>query len=157
MERKLSRKKLYSLFGTEEYECSNELVLKVDSTLKTIYEIYSYFGKEMYNQYHYINTILTENTSYFGASPDGFSDCLTEFLDQLINSDSLRIEVINKAEDVYNNDIYIFLYILSSNIVNYNYESKLRVFVSKEILDIYLKESKRLLDLNSEPENFVIY
>ncbi|WP_284118116.1 hypothetical protein [Acinetobacter seifertii] len=127
----MSRKKLYSLFGAEEYECSNELVLKVDSTLKTIYEIYSYFGKEIYNQYHYINTILTENTSYFGASPDGFSDCLTEFLDQLINSDSLRIEVINKGEDVSNNEIYIFLYILSSNIVNYNYESKLRVFVSK--------------------------
>ena len=78
-------------------------------------------------------------------------------MDQLINSDSLRIEVINKGEDVSNNEIYIFLYILSSNIVNYNYESKLRVFVSKEILDIYLKESKRLLDLNSEPENFVIY
>ncbi|MBZ6532274.1 hypothetical protein [Acinetobacter seifertii] len=153
----MSRKKLYSLFGAEEYECSNELVLKVDSTLKTIYEIYSYFGKEIYNQYHYINTILTENTSYFSSSPDGFSDCLTEFLDQLINSDSLRIEVINKGEDVSNNEIYIFLYILSSNIVNYNYESKLRVFVSKEILDIYLKESKRLLDLNSEPEDFVIY
>ncbi|MEQ1067750.1 hypothetical protein ABLB96_14155 [Acinetobacter sp. XH1741] len=153
----MSRKKLYSLFGAEDYECSNELVLKVDSTLKTIYEIYSYFGKEIYNKYHYINTILTENTSYFGASPDGFSDCLTEFLDQLINSDSLRIEVINKGEDVSNNEIYIFLYILSSNIMNYNYESKLRVFVSKEILDIYLKESKRLLDLNSEPEDFVIH
>ena len=153
----MSRKKLYSLFGAEEYECSNELVLKVDSTLKTIYEIYSYFGKEIYNKYHYINTILTENTSYFGASPDGFSDCLTEFLDQLINSDSLRIEVINKAEDVSNNDIYIFLYILSSNIVNYNYESKLRVFVSKEILDIYLKESKRLLDLDTHPDDFVVY
>lgn len=153
----MSRKKLYSLFGAEDYECSNELVLKVDSTLKTIYEIYSYFGKEIYNQYRYINTILPENTSYFGASPYGFSDCLTEFLDQLINSDSLRIEITNKGEDVSNNEIYIFLYILSSNIVNYNYESKLRVFVSKEILDIYLKESKRLLDLNSEPEDFVIY
>lgn len=153
----MSRIKLYSLFGTEEYECSNELVLKVDSTLKTIYEIYSYFGKEIYNQYHYINTILPENTSYFGASLDGFSDCLTEFLDQLINSNSLRIEVISKGEDVSNNEIYIFLYILSSNMVNYNYESKLRVFVSKEILDIYLKESKRLLDLNSEPEDFVIH
>jgi len=153
----LSRKKLYSLFGAEEYECSNELVLKVDSTLKTIYEIYSYFGKEIYNQYHYINTILTENTSYFGASPDGFSDCLTEFLDQLINSDLLRIEIISKGEEISDSEIYMFLYILSINMVNYNYESKLRVFVSKEILDIYLKESKRLLDLNSEPEDFVIY
>lgn len=153
----MSRKKLYSLFGTEEYECSNELVLKVDSTLKTIYEIYSYFGKEIYNQYHYINTILPENTSYFGASLDGFSDCLTEFLDQLINSDSLRIEIVSKGEGISDNEIYIFLYILSSNMVNYNYESKLRVFVSKEILDIYLKESKRLLDLDTYPDDFVVY
>lgn len=51
----------------------------------------------------------------------------------------------------------IFIYILSSNIVNYNYESKLRVFVSKEILDIYLKESKRLLDLDIHSDEFVVY
>ena len=131
--------------------------MKVDSTLKTIYEIYSYFGKEIYNQYHYINTILPENRSYFGVSPDGFSDCLTEFLDQLINSDSLRIEIVSKGEGISDNEIYIFLYIMSINMVNYNYESKLRVFVSKEILDIYLKESKRLLDLDTHPDDFVIY
>lgn len=153
----MSSKKLYSLFGTEEYECSNELVFKVDSKLKTIYEIYSYFGEKIYNQYQYINTIFPENRTYLGASPDGFSDCLTEFLDQLINSDSLRIEIVSKGEGISDNEIYIFLYILSSNMVNYNYESKLKVFVSKEILDIYLKESKRLLDLDTHPDDFVVY
>ncbi|MEQ1345899.1 hypothetical protein [Acinetobacter seifertii] len=157
VERKLSRKKLYSLFGAEEYECSNELVLKVDSTLKTIYEIYSYFGEKIYNRYQYINTILPKNRTYFGASPDGFSDCLTEFLHQLINSDSLRIEIVSKGEEISDSEIYMFLYILSINMVNYNYESKLRVFVSKEILDIYLKESKRLLDLDTHSDNFVVY
>ncbi|MDQ9040700.1 hypothetical protein RFH95_09680 [Acinetobacter nosocomialis] len=157
VERKLSRKKLYSLFCAEEYEYRNELVLKVDSTLKTIYEIYSYFGEKIYNRYQYINTILPENRTYFGASPDGFSDCLTEFLDQLINSDLLRIEIISKGEEISDSEIYMFLYILSINMVNYNYESKLRVFVSKEILDIYLKESKRLLDLDTHSDNFVVY
>lgn len=153
----MSSKKLYSLFGTEEYECSNELVFKVDRKLKTIYEIYSYFGEKIYNQYQCINTIFPENRTYLGASPDGFSDCLTEFLDQLINSDSLRIEIVSKGEGISDNEIYIFLYILSSNMVNYNYESKLKVFVSKEILDIYLKESKRLLDLDTHPDDFVVY
>lgn len=153
----MKSQRLYSFLGIEEFGNRNELNLVVDSNLKTIYEIYSYFGEKIYNQYQYINTILPENTTYFGASPDGFSDCLTEFLDQLINGDSLRIEIVSKGEGISDNEIYIFLYILSSNMVNYNYESKLRVFVSKEILGIYLKESKRLLDLDTHPDDFVVY
>ncbi|MCG5227147.1 hypothetical protein [Acinetobacter pittii] len=149
--------RLYSFFGIEEFGNRNEFTLEVNSKLKTIYEIYSYFGEKIYKQYQYINTILPENRTYFGASPDGFSDCLTEFLDQLPNGDSLRVEIISKGDDISNNEIYIFLYILSSNMVNHNYESKLRVFVSKEILDIYLKESKILLDSDTHPDDFVVY
>ncbi len=41
--------------------------------------------------------------------------------------------------------------------LSYNYDSRLKVYISKEILDIYLKESKRLLDLDTHPDDFVVY
>lgn len=151
----MSSPKLYAFFCAEECKKNEELILRIDNNFKTIYEVYSYFSINIYNKYKYINSIIPENKLFFGASPDGFSDCLTEFLDQ--NTNLLRIEIIDKSTEISENEIYVFLHGLLANILNHDYDSKLRVFVSKEILNIYLRESRRLLDLDTHPDDFVVY
>lgn len=146
--------KLYGLFCAENCYIEDEFVIRIDNKFNTIYEIYSFFGSQIYKKYKYINSIMPDRIGFFGGSPDGFSDCLTDFLSQN-NREILRIEIIEKGNEISEEDIYIFLYILSSIMVSY--DSKLRVLISKEILDIYLKESKRLIDLDTDPNDFVQY
>lgn len=146
--------KLYGLFCAENCYIEDEFVIRIDKKFNTIYEIYSFFGSQIYNEYQYVNSIIPDRIGFFGGSPDGFSDCLTEFLSQN-DRVTLRIEIIDRGHEVSEEEIYIFLYILSSIMVSY--DSKLRVLISKEILDIYLKESKRLIDLDTDPNDFVQY
>lgn len=147
--------KLYGLFCAENCYIEDEFVIRIDNKFNTIYEIYSFFGSQIYKKYKYINSIMPDRIGFFGGSPDGFSDCLTEFLSQSSKGAVLRIEIIDKGYEISEEEIYIFLYILSS--IMADYDSKLRVFISKEILDIYLKESKRLIDLDTDPNDFVQY
>ncbi|ONN57351.1 hypothetical protein AC057_08775 [Acinetobacter genomosp. 33YU] len=69
----------------------------------------------------------------------------------------LCLKILSKNEGVADKELFLFLNAIAIAMLSYDYDSRLKVYISKEILDIYLKESKRLLDLDTHPDDFVVY
>ena len=65
----MSSPKLYAFFCAEECKKNEELILRIDNNLKTIYEVYSYCSINIYDKYKHINSILPENKLFFSHLP----------------------------------------------------------------------------------------
>lgn len=154
----MSKPNLYAFFCAEKSNTKFPIVeINIDSSLNTIYEIYYNIGKQLYKDYPYDNPILAGDKYFFGASPDGFNDCLTDYLNLRNTEITLRFNIFSQGKDISNADLYIFLECLAFVMLHYDYDSRLQVYVSKEILRSYLKESDRLLTLDTDPEDYVVY
>lgn len=145
---------LYSFFCAKNIDtCFKVLEIEIDQSLKTIYNIYYHVGREVYNNQPYENSINPSDKYFFGASPDGFRDCLMDYLEIRETNISLRLNIKSVGENIVDKEIYMFLYILATCMLDFNFDSRLQVYVSKEILNIYLKEAERLLVLDTNPDD----
>ncbi|MDQ8934845.1 hypothetical protein [Acinetobacter rudis] len=148
---------LYAFFCAEDSSTKNELVINLDNTLSSIGEVTQYIGSIVYKDYPDDNPIMGRCNQYYfgGTSPDGFRDCLMSYLELINTNISLRFNIRSLGADVTDKECYIFLYTLATCMFDFDFDSRLKVYVSKDILEIYLKESDRLLVLDTDPSDYV--
>ncbi|MEQ1345900.1 hypothetical protein [Acinetobacter seifertii] len=155
----MSELKLYTFFCAEYQEINTSIIeVIIDRSLNFIGDITEYIGQHVYKDCPYDNPIFSGNKYYFGGtSTDAFFDCLTDYLNLRNKNVMLCLKILSKSEGVTDKELFLFLNAIAIAMLSYNYDSRLKVYISKEILDIYLKESKRLLDLDTHPDDFVVY
>ncbi|MEQ1086732.1 hypothetical protein [Acinetobacter seifertii] len=155
----MSELKLYTFFCAEYQEINTPIIeVIIDRSLNFIGDITEYIGQHVYKDYPYDNPIFSGNKYYFGGtSADAFFDCLTDYLNLRNKNVMLCLKILSKSEGVTDKELFLFLNAIAIAMLSYDYDSRLKVYISKEILDIYLKESKRLLDLDTHADDFAIY
>lgn len=155
----MSEFKLYAFFCAEHYEKNIPIIeIMIDKSLNFIGDITDFIGQHVYKDYPHDNPIISGYKYYFGGtSPDAFFDCLTDYLNLRNKNVMLRLNILSKGNEITDKELFLFLDTIATAMLHYEYDSRLNVFVSKEILNIYLRESKRLLDLDTHPDDFVIY
>lgn len=154
----MSKPNLYAFFCAENHVQEAELItIDIDQMQRTIYEVYYHIGKHAYKDYPDDNPIFSGDKYYFGGNPDGFNDCLIDYLDLRRKDVTMRINIFSQGEDVSDKELYLLLYILASAMANYEYDSRLQVYVSKEIMVVYLRELHRFSHLDTKPEDYAIY
>lgn len=148
---------LYAFFCAEQHlKNSEEIVVNITNDLKSIYYVYSQFGEMVYKNSIHDNPLMgRSNQTFFGASPDGFRSCLLEYLELVEKDINLRVNILSIGEGVSNKELYVFMHILAICMWDSNWDSRLKVFVSKEILEVYSRESGRLLELDTDPDDYV--
>ena len=144
------KQQLFSFFCAEKANNLSEIIIVINDSFQDMQEIYDYIGKCIYGDFPEKNPIYS-NSYYFGSNPSTFSDCLSSFF-YYIDDKTLRFEIKNFNNKINKKEIYIFLQSFLWINVYFDYEKRLQVLISKDIMKIYLEEADRLswLDVNAE-------
>lgn len=152
------KQQLFSFFCVEKSNNLSEIFIVIDDSFKDMQEIYDYIGKCVYGNFPEKNPVYS-NSYYFGSNPSAFSDCLSSFF-YCINDIILIFKFENFHTNISNKEIYVFLQSFLWLNVYFDYEKRLQVLISKNVMKIYLEEADRLswLDVSAEDifdENYI--
>lgn len=144
-----------SFFSDESYQnnSSQEIVVIIDNTLKTMQEIYDHTGKCIYQDMADKNPIF-ENSYYFGTNLSAFYDCLRSFF-YYIKDIKIKFIINEINENIDNKDIYTLLYLFLCTFNEYDVGDRLKIVLSKSVLVIYLSELDRLFWLDVDENDIV--
>lgn len=144
------KQQFFSFFCAKKENNLSEIIIVIDDSFKDMQEIYDYIGKCVYGNFPEKNPIYS-NSCYFGSNPSAFSDCLSSFF-YYINDVILIFKFENFNTDISNKEIYVFLQSFLWVNVYFEYETRLQVLISKDIMKIYIEEVDRLswLDVSAE-------
>lgn len=150
----MKKEDLYCFLFKEANQNDQNVVIDIDDNFTKMKDIYDYFGKIIYTNNFFDNPIYPYNHFYFGKNFNGFFDCLKSYL-FIPESKPLTINILSWNNQLLNGDLFRILLILAETITNFDPQSKLKVFVSKQVLNLYYEEQYKLISLTDKPEDFL--
>lgn len=150
--------KLYAFCVPENYTSAKELVINIDKSLKSIFDVTWHIGKMLYEYEPFENPYESRREYRFhfgGNTPSAFIDYLTDYVNKINPNISLRFNWLSQGRDTTDKEIYTFI---NTFIFCQRYRhlgNRVSLFVSDDILTVYLNETNRLGHLDTAPEDYV--
>lgn len=120
-------------------------IITLNNKLNSLIDIYDFFGYSLYENTPNLNPI--EIGTYFGCNLDSFSDCLRSYLYQY---GAITITIESKNDKISNYDFFTFIHLLICISSIYEFNKKLKLVISLDIMKIYSLEILSLIHMNNE-------